>query len=220
MRNLNLLQALAAVCLSAPLLAQPTNVNVPARTLDSYVGQYELTPGFVITIRKEGDRLTGQATGQPRLGLTARSETDFQVSGVEASLTFVKDKDGKVTQLVLHQNGDHEAQKISGEVPKDRVAIKLDPKILGAYVGQYELAPGQVFTIRTDGEKLRAQLTGQPSVPIMPESETTFFYTVVDAQLTFVKDANGKVTESCCTRTGTRPQRGPPTKRHRCGGLI
>ena len=204
MKNLNLLQTLAALCLSAPLLAQPTNVNVPARTLESYVGQYELAPGFVLTIRKEGDGLTGQATGQPRLRLSARSETDFQVSGVEASLTFVKDKDGKVTQLVLHQNGDHEAQKISEEVPKDRVAIKLDPKVLDAFVGQYELGPGEVFTIRRDGEKLRAQLTGQPSVPIQPESETNFFYTVVDAQLTFVKDAKGKVTELVLHQNGNR----------------
>jgi len=201
--HLILLQTLA-VFLSAPLLAQPTNVNVPAKTLESYVGQYELTPGFVLTIRKEADRLTGQATGQPRLGLTARSETDFQVSGVDASLTFVKDKDGKVTQLVLHQNGDHEARKISGEVPKDRAAIKLDPKILDAYVGQYELAPEATFTIRKDGEKLRAQLTGQASVPILPESETNFFYTVVDAQLTFVKDAKGKVTELVLHQNGDK----------------
>ena len=204
MKHLILLQTLAAVCLSVPLLAQPTNVNVPARTLESYVGQYELTPGFVLTIRKEADRLTGQATGQPRLGLTARSETDFQVSGVDASVTFMKDKDGKVTQLVLHQNGDHEARKISGDVPKDRVAIKLDPKILDAYVGQYELAPEATFTIRKDGEKLRAQLTGQASVPILPESETNFFYTVVDAQLTFVKDAKGKVTELVLHQNGDK----------------
>jgi hypothetical protein len=203
-QNLILLQTLAAVCLSTPLLAQPTNVNVPVKTLESYVGQYELMPGFVLTIRKEADRLTGQATGQPRLGLTARSETNFQVNGVDASLTFVKDKDGKVTQLVLHQNGDHEARKISGEVPKDRVAIKLDPKILNTYVGQYELAPEAIFTIRRDGEKLRAQLTGQPSVPILPESETDFFYTVVDAQLTFVKDAKGKVTELVLHQNGDK----------------
>jgi hypothetical protein len=203
-KNLILLQTLVAVCLSTPLLAQTTNVNVPAKTLESYVGQYELMPGFVMTIRKEADRLTGQATGQPRLRLTARSETDFQVSGVDASLTFVKDKDGKVTQLVLHQNGDHEARKISGEVPKDRVAIKLDPKILDAYVGQYELAPEAIFTIRRDGEKLRAQLTGQPSVPILPESVTDFFYTVVDAQLTFVKDAKGKVTELVLHQNGDK----------------
>jgi hypothetical protein len=223
MKHLILLQTLATVCLSVPLLAQPTNVNVPAKTLESYVGQYELTPGFVLTIRKEADRLTGQATGQPRLGLTARSETAFQVSGVDASLTFVKDKDGKVTQLVLHQNGDHEAQKISSDVPKDRVAIKLDPKILDAYVGQYELGPDSIFTIRRDGEKLRAQLTGQPSVPILPESETNFFYTVVDAQLTFVKDAKGKVTDLVLHQNGDKtakrisdevpPVRGPdPSK--------
>ena len=204
MKNLVLLQTLAAVCLSASLMAQPSSLNIPAKTLEGYVGQYELTPGFVLTIRKEADHLTGQATGQPRLRLTARSETDFQVSGVDASLTFVKDTDGKVTQLVLHQNGDHEARKISGDVPKDRVAIKLDPKILDAYVGQYELAPGQVFTIRRDGEKLRAQLTDQPSVPIQPESETDFFYAVVDAQLTFVKDAKGKVTELVLHQNGDK----------------
>jgi hypothetical protein len=204
MKYVNVLLTLAAACLSAPLLAQPTNVTVPATTLESYVGQYELTPGFVITIRKEADRVTAQATGQPRLRLTARSETDFQVSGVEASLTFVKDKDGKVTQLVLHQNGDHEARKISGDVPQDRVAIKLDSKLLDGYVGQYELGPGEVFTIRREGEKLRAQLTGQPSVPIQPESETNFFYTVVDAQLTFVKDAKGKVTELVLHQNGDR----------------
>ena len=204
MKNLVLPQIVVAGCLSIPLLAQPTNVNVPARTLENYVGQYELTPGFVLTIRKEGDQLTGQATGQPRIGLTARSETEFQVRGVDASLTFVKDKDGKVTQLVLHQNGDHDAQKISSEVPKDRVAIKLDPKILSAYVGQYELAPGSVFTIRLDSDMLRAQLTGQPSVPILPESETNFFYTVVDAQLTFVKDTTGKVTELVLHQNGDK----------------
>ena len=118
MKHLILLQTVAAACLSVPLLAQPTNVNVPAKTLESYVGQYELMPGFVMTIRKVADRLTGQATGQPRLGLTARSETDFQVSGVDASLTFVKDKDGKVTQLVLHQNGDHEAQRYPVTCPR------------------------------------------------------------------------------------------------------
>ena len=204
MRYLILLQTLAAVCLSVPMLAQPTNVNVPAKTLESYVGRYELMPGFVLTIRKEADRLTAQATGQPRFGLTARSQTDFQASGVDASLTFVKEKDGKITQLVLHQNGDHEAQKISGDVPKDRVSIKLDAKTLDAYVGQYELTPEAIFTIRRDGENLRAQLTGQPSIPTLAESETNFFYTVVDAQLTFAKDAKGKVTELVLHQNGDK----------------
>jgi len=186
------------------LRAQNTNVTVPSKVLESYVGQYELAPGFVLTIRKDGDRLTGQATGQPQVRLTARSEVDFTVTGVDASLTFVKDKDGKVTQLVLHQNGDHDGTKISSTVPKERVAVKVSPKIYDAYVGQYELEPGSVITVRRDGDKLRAQLTGQPAFQVFPESETDFFYKVVDAQLTFVKDAKGKVTSLVLHQNGDK----------------
>jgi hypothetical protein len=36
---------------------------------------------------------------------------------VDAQLTFVKDAKGKVTELVLHQNGDRTAKKISDDVP-------------------------------------------------------------------------------------------------------
>jgi len=181
--------------LTLTLRAQTTNVNVSPGILASYVGQYELAPGFVLTIRKDGDHLNAQATGQGQVGLSAQSETEFKVLGVEASITFQKDKDGKIKSLILHQNGDHDAARISSEVPNEHVAIKVDPKIYDAYVGQYELAPGATFTIRRDGDKLRAQLTGQGSFQVFPESETNFFYKVVDAQLTFVKNPDGKVSK-------------------------
>src|SRR5436190_12208008 len=209
---------LAAMLPCAPFLyAQTTNVTVPAKALESYVGQYEVMPGFVLTIRKEGDRLTGQATGQSRLRLIPTSEADFRVSGVDASLTFEKDKDGKVTQIVLHQNGDHEARKISSDVPRDRVAVKVDPKIYDAYLGQYELGAGEVLTVRRDGDKLRVQLTGQPNFQVFPESETDFFYKVVDGQLTFVEDAEGRVTQVVLHQNGDKKARktsdtSPPLK--------
>jgi hypothetical protein len=50
-----------------------------------------------------------------------------------------------------------------------------------------------------------AQLTGQPLFQFYPESETRFFYKVVDAQLTFQKDGNGKVT-SLILHQGGRDQ--------------
>jgi hypothetical protein len=51
-----------------------------------------------------------------------------------------------------------------------------------------------IFAIRHDGSRLMAQLTGQAFAEIYPESETEFFYKIVDAQLTFVKNAQGEVT--------------------------
>jgi hypothetical protein len=217
MKKLFLVGTLSTVFAAGPLLAQTTNINIAPKILESYVGQYELNPGFVITIRKEGERLTAQATGQPRLRLIAQSETDFKVSTVDATVTFMKDKEGKVTQMVLHQNGDHEVPKISSRVPKERVAIKVDPKIFDAYVGQYELGGGEMLIVRRDGDKLRVQLTGQPSFQVFPESETNFFYKVVDAELTFVKGTDGKVTELVLHQNGDKTARktsasAPPVK--------
>jgi hypothetical protein len=79
------------------------------------------------------------------------------------------------------------------EIPKERVAIKLDSKIYDAYVGQYELAPNVIITVTKEDDRLMIQLTGQPKVEVFPESETKFFLRVVDAQLTFVKDDKGQV---------------------------
>ena len=42
--------------------------------------------------------------------------------------------------------------------------------------------------------RLYAQATNQPKFPIFASSETKFFYKVVDAQLVFTVDKDGKAT--------------------------
>lgn len=92
------------------------------------------------------------------------------------------------------------------EPPSVRTVVKVDPKIYDAYAGRYELAPNVYFTIRRDGGRLMAQLTGQSSFEVFPESETNFFYKVVDAQLTFVKDEKGAVTGLVLHQNGQNPE--------------
>ena len=46
------------------------------------------------------------------------------------------------------------------------------------------------------------QLTGQPKFPVFPEGERKFFLKVVDAQLTFNVDAQGKATEVVLHQNG------------------
>lgn len=81
------------------------------------------------------------------------------------------------------------------DLPKARVEVHVDPKILDAYVGKYQLAPNFVLTISKEGDQLMAQATGQPKLTLFAESETTFFPKVVDLSITFMKDAKGKVTD-------------------------
>ncbi len=79
--------------------------KVDPAVYDALAGDYELAPGFVLTISREGDKLIGQATGQGKTELEPVSETQFVVPSVKANITFEKDSDGKVTGLVLLQGG-------------------------------------------------------------------------------------------------------------------
>ncbi len=76
--------------------------------------------------------------------------------------------------------------------PVERTEIEVSQDILEDYVGVYELAPGVQFTVSLGQGGVEAQLTGQPSAPIYPETESDFFYKVVDAQITFVSDGEGE----------------------------
>ena len=79
------------------------------------------------------------------------------------------------------------------ELPRERVAVKVDPKTYDAYVGEYEYGPNRVVIITKEGDKLFAQRRGAPRAEIFPESETKFFLIIADAQLVFLKDGAGKV---------------------------
>ena len=86
-------------------------IRLEARVLDAYVGEYQVVPGFGLTVSREGDQLFVQATGQGKFELFAETETDFFLKVVDAQITFVKDDKGQVTSLVLHQNGVNQPAK-------------------------------------------------------------------------------------------------------------
>src|SRR5260221_1368272 len=76
---------------------------------------------------------------------------------------------------------------------REKVAVKVDPKVYDAYVGQYEMRPGFIFTVKRDGNRLISQATGQQEIEIQPLSETRFFALGPDAEISFVKNDKGAV---------------------------
>jgi hypothetical protein len=96
--------------------------------------------------------------------------------------------------VVLHQNGvNQRAPRIEGEpiAPKE---VTLEPAVLEGYVGRYDLAPGIALVITRQDNRLFAQVTGQPSIEVFATAPREFFYKVVNAQLTFEVDADGRAT--------------------------
>ena len=90
-----------------PIPSARQEIKLDPATLDGYLGEFELAPGFVLAVTREGDQLFAQATGQPRFPLFAESPDRLFLKVVDAVLEFQRDGDGKVTGLILHQGGQH-----------------------------------------------------------------------------------------------------------------
>lgn len=82
--------------------------------------------------------------------------------------------------------------------------IELSEDKLKAVVGTYELPDHRTATITLEGKQLSEQVTGQPKVPIFPESERRFFLKIVDAQFEFSFDDKGNVTGGAIIQRGVR----------------
>lgn len=74
-----------------------------------------------------------------------------------------------------------------------REAIALDEKKLEEYVGTYTMTPEFALRVFREGARLLVQATGQDAVPVFAEAADRFFFRIVDAQLTFRRDPDGKV---------------------------
>jgi CubicO group peptidase (beta-lactamase class C family) len=101
---------------SVPLAKPPrqhTEVKVDPKLFDAYVGSYQFAPDFAITITREGDHLFAQATGQSKFEIFPEGDRDYFFKVVDAQITFVVDKQGRATELILHQGGiDQHAKRV------------------------------------------------------------------------------------------------------------
>lgn len=106
---------LAAILFGQPYRLPKKALKDPkvASNYGEYVGRYQVKVGFIFAIIQEDARLYCQATGQPRLQLYPETATRFFFRELDANITFVRGSNGRVTKLVLRQNGkDVPAEKL------------------------------------------------------------------------------------------------------------
>jgi CubicO group peptidase (beta-lactamase class C family) len=190
-----LAQRMVEIYLGDKLAPRPVlvaNKDISPKAFDAIVGRYDYG-GPILTVIKDGGHLFAQLSGQGKNEIFATSETEFFWKVVDAQITFVKDNNGKVVKAVHHQNG----MTINAPRMEDLVEAKLDPADYDSVVGKYDYGQGKmILTVTREGNQLFAQMTGQPKFEIFSKSQTEFFWKVVDAQVTFVKDEKGKVTKA------------------------
>ena len=76
-------------------------VKLSSSVLDKFVGRYEVAPGFVLELTREGDKMFSQSTGAPKYRAMPVSQSTFYVKEYDAELRFENGKSG----LTLHEGG-------------------------------------------------------------------------------------------------------------------
>jgi hypothetical protein len=168
------------------------DTTVTSDVYDDYVGRYDYgTYAGVLTVTREGDKLFAQMVGQAKFEIFPRSETEFFWKVADAQITFVRNEEGEVTHAIHLQGG----AEIKAPKLKDEQPAEVNPAVYDDYIGEYDFGRA-VLTVTKEDDRLFAQMTGQPKFEIFPRSETEFFWKIVNAQITFVKNDKGEVTKA------------------------
>lgn len=85
--------------------AEPVSTVISETILATYVGTYELQPGFNVDVTHQGKQLFAKATGQDAFELFAESETTFFAKVTPLKVIFNKDDSGQVISFTLEQGG-------------------------------------------------------------------------------------------------------------------
>ena len=83
---------------------QRTAIKVDPNSFDAYVGRYQPNPAITVTVSREGDKLMFESAGG-KVELLPESDDSFFSNALPVTIRFVKDETGKVTHLILFNNG-------------------------------------------------------------------------------------------------------------------
>jgi ketosteroid isomerase-like protein len=86
--------------------AERSAVQVDPKIFDDYVGKYD-SPIFTFSVTREGERLIAIPDDKRRATseLIPESENEFFIKGRDAQVTFMRDRKGQVTHVLLRMNG-------------------------------------------------------------------------------------------------------------------
>jgi hypothetical protein len=146
-----------------------------------------LPKGYTGSIRVTNvqSRITGDAAV-----LSWRALEEENVLGQKLTATYL------VTDTYFRRNGHWQlvATQITVK-PSERKTAAVKPEVYQSIKGEYELAPGVVYTVTVESGKLMAQRTGREKQEWLPADVNTYFTKgTIRGEKYFVRDESGRVT--------------------------
>ena len=114
-------------------------------TFDAFAGRYELddSPGYVVTLRRDGDRYLVQVLDGPESEVFPAGPTQFSTRSGSLEVAFEPPSGGVAEALTVRQG--------RRELPGFRIPTEPEPVVLGDYAGRYYSNELQtLYTARVD----------------------------------------------------------------------
>lgn len=193
--------AIAAMAIGKPLPSKDDAITLNEADLKKWVGAYAFNDNVIRYITYENNQLYSQREGSSKLEIYPMTKVKFIFDGGATAYLF-SEKEGKRSVEMTATGNTTIGTETDKVQPVSKVATILAPEKLNQFIGTYELAPEVLITINTKENHIFAQLTGQPQFEIFAEKENTFFLKVVEAQLIFEKNKEGKVISLTLNQSG------------------
>ena len=169
---------------SMPPAAQ--TADVPPAVLESYGGLYRLGPGRYLRVRRDGTKMTVQATHEGVVATTPRSELEFWVENYGAPIRFIRDELGSIVALEYRGT----------RAPRVDESGLTATSPLADYAGEYESEElNTSYRVVVNGESIDLHHRRHGTISLVPlvrdefGSKTWFL-----ASIEFRRDAEGRVT--------------------------
>jgi CubicO group peptidase (beta-lactamase class C family) len=182
---------IAALAIGKPYPESIAKVKLDDAYAKSLMGVYDFEDGATRIITFEDGQLFSQRTGGEKFKIFAQDKSNFSYDASLVSIQFVIDKG--VVKDVFFKNRINVVKGVKSNKPiPTHVEVSVGLDVMKQYLGVYEIQPGFSITITLEDGHLMSQATGQAKFQIFPESLTKFFLKVVDAQLEFIANPEGK----------------------------
>lgn len=164
-------------------------IALEQKIIETYVGDFELQPGIMMTIAEDNGKLSAQPTGQEKLPLTALSTTEFKVTGAEVKIEFIPNEGKNIKLIKLYQGGQiMEAPRVK---EFDKTTVNLSD-FSGDFYSE-ELSTTYSFTIV--GNNLIAKHSRLSDIRLNPIKQDVFKGDVwFFDQIEFIRNSNGMIT--------------------------
>ena len=170
----------------------PVAIAMTAEQLREYEGVYTIDDKTTRTLTVADGKLFSQRTGGGRLEVLPRARDQFFFNGSFTTVSFERGADGKVTAMVVTQNGTPERAVRTADKAPERPQITVAPEKLDRLTGRYQLAPERVVTIFRKGNELWMRAPSGSELQLFAESETKWFAKDAGIEFTFELDPSGK----------------------------